>query len=233
MNKKMNIAKCLLMLAFLMPALGTNAQNSNGKNGAATINEDSIPTFRGVAVGVDLVGAIQRAASTYGQYEAFAKLNIKDKYFPTMEIGLGEADSDDATTHNKFKTSAPYGRIGCDFNIMKNKHDINRVYAGFRYGFTSFKYDVENQEIIDPVWGDKDVRYIAEGVKANYHWLEAVIGLDAKIAGPLRLGWSVRYKRRLSHKDGEVGSPWYVPGYGRSGNTRLGATFNVTFQLGK
>ena len=49
----------------------------------------------------------------------------------------------------------------------------------------------------------------------------------AKIFGPLHLGWSVRYKRRLSYDIAEMGNCWYVPGYGKAGSTRLGGTFNI------
>ena len=71
----------------------------------------------------------------------------------------------------------------------------------------------------------------AKGMKANYHWMEAVFGVDAKIAGPLRLGWSVRYRRRIAHDDGNIGKTWYVPGYGKQGGSRLGGTFNIIFEI--
>lgn len=191
---------------------------------------DTIPLFRGVALSADLAGIAQMAFSDYGQYEAALRINLKDKYFPIIELGYGKADAENVISKLSYKTSAPYGRIGIDFNLMKNKHDIYRIYGGFRYAYTSFKFDVEGHDITDPVWGDY-VEYSAKDVKANYHWLEAVFGLDAKIWGPIRLGWSFRYKRRLIHDDGNIGNTWYVPGYGKQGGTRLGGTFNVAFEL--
>ena len=82
----------------------------------------------------------------------------------------------------------------------------------------------------DPVWGDR-VEFIAEGVQAKYHWLEVVFGVDATIWGPLHLGWSVRYRNRLSHDPGELDNVWYVPGYGKSGKSVLGGTFNVIIDI--
>ncbi|HEY9551194.1 MAG TPA: DUF6048 family protein, partial [Prevotella sp.] len=79
-------------------------------------------------------------------------------------------------------------------------------------------------------WGGTS-NYGTEGLKGSYHWLEGVGGVDAKIWGPLRLGWSVRYKRRLFKSVDELGEPWYVPGFGRSGGAKIGATFNVIFEL--
>ena len=130
----------------------------------------------------------------------------------------------------KYKTSAPYARVGMDFNIARNKHDDYRIYVGARYAMTYYKYDVEAEGLKDPVWGD-DVEFNAKGVKANCHWMEAVFGVDAKIWGPLRLGWSARWRRRLAHDNGALGNAWYVPGFGKQGSSKLAGTFNVTIEF--
>ena len=197
---------------------------------AQVAEKDTVALFRGVAVSADVVGLAQRALSDYGQYEAALRVNLRDKYFPVLELGYGSADADDPGTRLAYKTSAPYGRVGIDFNIAKNKHDDYRIYAGVRYALTYYKFDVTGEGIKDPVWGD-DVKFEAHGVKANYHWLEGVFGVDAKIAGPLRLGWSFRYRRHVAGNDGTVGNTWYVPGYGTQGGSRMGGTFNVIFEI--
>lgn len=191
---------------------------------------DTIATFRGVAVSGDLVGLGQLTLGSYGQLETALRVNIKDKYFPIIELGIGRANAEEVTTKLTYKTTAPYGKAGIDFNMMKNKHDDYRLYLGFRYAFTSFKYDIEHPGLIDPVWGGIH-HFGAQDVKGSCHWLEGVAGVDAKIWGPLRLGWSVRYKRRLFHNNGEIGEPWYVPGFGRGGGAKLGVTFNVIFEI--
>ncbi|MFW9601463.1 MAG: DUF6048 family protein, partial [Prevotella sp.] len=124
------------MLTFLT----ANAQQ--GKKKFVTIAPDTIPLFRGIAVSTDLVGPAQLAFSSYGQYQAAMRVNLKDKWFPIIELGIGKADAEDVTTKLNYKSTAPYGRIGMDWNLSKNKHDIYRVYGGFRYAYTSFKYDV-------------------------------------------------------------------------------------------
>lgn len=192
--------------------------------------DDSIPLYRGIQIKADMVGLAQKMVSDYGQYEAGVRVNLKDKYFPTLEVGLGEADHHDIVTLTSYKTSAPYGKIGADFNIMKNKHDIYRLYLGVRYAYTSFKFDVDHPDIVDPVWGGK-TPFHGHDIKANYHWMELLLGIDAKIWGPLHLGWSARYKRRLHYDNGELGNVWYVPGYGNQGSTRLGGTFDIIIEL--
>ena len=107
---------------------------------SAKAEKDSVAFFRGVAVSADVVGLTQLAFSDYGQYEAALRINLKDRYFPVFELGYGTADADNPTTNLRYKTSAPYWRVGADFNIAKNKHDAYRVYAGARYAMTYYKF---------------------------------------------------------------------------------------------
>lgn len=223
-----SICICALTISLLtVVPLQVHAQRQR----TATVVEDTIPLFRGVAVSVDAVGAFQRWLGSYGQYEAAARLNLKDRYFPVVEFGIGTADHEDEVTTIQYKTTAPYGRIGCDFNVLKNKHDIYRVYIGFRYGFTSFKYDISSSDgIKDPTYKTIS-EYGASGLKSNFHWGEFLAGVDAKIYGPLRFGWSVRYRNRFKQTHDDMGQPWYVPGFGVNKTTALGATFNIIFEL--
>lgn len=193
--------------------------------------KDSIPVFRGFAVSFDLVGAGLMAFSDNGQYEGALRVNLHDEWFPIVEIGLGKANHSDDVTHIHYDTKAPYFRIGIDKNMLKDKHGKNRLYVGLRYAYTSYKVNISRPDFPDPVWL-WNTSYGIKDASCNQHWIEAVVGVDAKIFGPLHLGWSVRYKCRISHsEDGNFGNTWYVPGYGIYGDTRLGGTFNVIIDI--
>ena len=222
-----SISRVTISTLLALGALSASAQGLKPQSE----RPDTTRFFRGLQVMVDAVGPIQLAVSDYGQYEAALRINFKDKYFPVFELGYGTANhEDDPVTHVAYKTSAPDGKVGMDFNIMKNKHDIYRVYIGARYAFTTFKYDVASPVLTDPVWKDPAAIQL-NNVSASYHWAELLFAVDAKIWGPLHLGWSVRYRRRLAHNDGESGNVWYVPGFGKTGNSRLGGTFNIIINL--
>ena len=138
------IAAFSVALLLLMSALPVSAQKKTATNqtknktvtnqakkklGAKAVAEkDTVALFRGVAVSADLIGAAQLALSDYGQYEAALRINLRDKYFPVLELGYGKADADDPSTKLSYKTSAPYVRIGLDFNIAKNKNYDYRIY---------------------------------------------------------------------------------------------------------
>lgn len=180
----------------------------------------------GVEVSADVVGPAMLAFGSYGQYEAALRLNLRGKYFPVVEVGIGKSDHEDDGTQLHYTTSAPYFKAGCDFNILRNKNDIYRVYFGLRYAFTSFEYDLEHPGIEDPVWGGVS-EYSVLGSECSYHWAEMLFGVQAKISGPVHLGWSLRYRSRLSADEGVIEKAWYVPGFGKSKRTNFGGTFNI------
>ena len=122
----------LLTLSFVICHLAFSVSAAHAQ-GFLKWQEDSIPLFRGVAIGFDVAGAAQRLLSDYGQYEVMGRVNLHDQYFPTIEVGYGEAShKDDVVTGINYATKAPYFRIGADVNLLKNKHTGNRVFAGLR-----------------------------------------------------------------------------------------------------
>lgn len=219
------ISRLAVSALLLAAAMAAHAQ---GKLFA--IKKDSVPVLNGFAVSVNVAGPVILALSDYGEYEAAVRLNLHDQYFPTVEVGYGKAEHDDEVTGLYYKTQAPFFRIGCDLNLLKNKHSANRLYAGLRYAFTSYKVDMARPTFEDPVW-QWDTGFSISGMDCNQHWMEVVFGLDSKIWGPFHLGWSVKYKLRLAHNDGTAGNTWYVPGYGKYGDTRIGANFNVIIDI--
>lgn len=217
-----------LIVSLLLLTLASSAQ---AQAKVFSLEKDSIPFFRGFAVSFDLVGPAMLALTDRGEYEGALRINLHDQWFPIFEMGVGRANhEDDEVTGITYKTTAPYFRIGMDWNVLKKKHGPNRMYAGLRYAFTSFKVDIIRENLPDPVWlsqtgfGIKDLSCVM-------HWAEIVFGIDAKIIGPLHLGWSVRYKRPLYHKNGDIGNIWYVPGFGTGSDDQLAANFNVIIDI--
>ena len=195
------------------------------------MEKDSIPLFRGFSVSFDLVGPAELMLSDHGEIEGGLRINLHDQWFPVVEIGIGKANhEEDEVTGITYKTTAPYFRLGIDLNLLKNKHQSNRLFAGIRYAFTSYKVDIIRKDLIDPIW-KYTTDFGVEGMKCNMHWFEVVFGIDAKILGPMHLGWNVRYKRRIAHKEGEIGQSWYVPGFGINDQDVIAADFRVIIDI--
>ena len=195
------------------------------------MEKDSIPLFRGFSVSFDLVGPAKLMLSDHGEIEGGLRINLHDQWFPVVEIGIGKANhEEDEVTGITYKTTAPYFRLGIDLNLLKNKHQSNRLFAGIRYAFTSYKVDIIRKDLIDPIW-KYTTDFGVEGMKCNMHWFEVVFGIDAKILGPMHLGWNVRYKRRIAHKEGEIGQSWYVPGFCINDQDVIAADFRVIIDI--
>lgn len=195
------------------------------------MEKDSIPLFCGFSVSFDLVGPAMMMLTTHGEYEGALRVNLHDQWFPIFELGLGRANhKNDEVTGLTYKTTAPYFRLGMDWNILRKKHQSNRMYAGFRYAFTSYNVDIIRENLPDPVWQTAS-GFGVEGSRCNMHWMEIVLGIDSKVFGPLHLGWTVRYKRRLVHNDGALDATWYVPGFGINDKDNIGANFNVIIDI--
>lgn len=209
----------------------TQASSAQAQVKMFSLEKDSIPFFRGFAVSFDLVGPAMLALSDHGEYEGALRINLHDQWFPILEMGVGRANHEnDEVTGITYKTTAPYFRIGMDWNVLKKKHGPNRMYAGFRYAFTSFNVDIIRENLPDPVWLSQ-TGFGIKDLSCTMHWAEIVFGIDAKIIGPLHLGWSVRYKRPLYHKNGDIGNIWYVPGFGIGSDDQLAANFNVIIDI--
>ncbi len=210
-----------LIILLALSVLPTQAK------GAAEPDTVQVSCVNGFAVYADLVGAIQMFSSDHGQWEVGARINLKDKYFPAFEVGLGEADETDDYKDGYWCTvaRAPYYRIGCDYNILRDKHDDYKLFLGLRYAFTSFNY---NMTVLDD---DAEAYVEYDDLHAAYQWLELVFGVDAKIWGPLHLGWDVRYRRALHSSHDSVGEPWYIPGFGNQKKAGFNLLFNFTLAI--
>ena len=224
-----------VLISLLLPS-ALRAQDGNGEAKQITVavedlSQKKAPVFGGVAVSADVVGVCMRLLnSDYAPIEVSARLNFKEKYFPVFELGYAESDCEGAETGNTFNTQAPYFRIGMDYNFFKKWYTGNRMYLGVRYAFSSFKYDISSPDFTDPVWGN-EIPFVFNGLSANSHWGEIVFGLETRIWKIFRLGWNVRYKLRMSHKEAPQGVPRYVPGFGKYGNSCIGGTFNIIFDI--
>ena len=219
-----------LAISLLLLIAGTANTHAQFKK-MFSMEQDSIPLFRGFSLSFDLVGPAMLLLTDHGEIEGALRINLHDQWFPIFEVGVGRANhKKDEVTELTYKTTAPYFRLGMDWNILRNKHQSNRLYAGFRYGFTAYKADIIREMLTDPVWMSS-ASFGVKGMSCRQHWLEAVIGLDAQVFGPLHLGWTVRYKRRISHKEGDIGTSWYVPGFGINDSDNLAANFNVIIDI--
>ncbi len=235
---KQNICRYTYILVISLVCLNLFAQKENTKKAPvipkpeSNLIADIAPVFGGIAVSADLVGFSMKVLnSRFANMEVAGRLNFCEKYFPIVELGIGDCKKTGGDNNNTFSCTAPYYRVGMDYNFNK-KMTGNRFFLGLRYAFTSYKYDFENPDYADPVWkihSPLDLR----DMNGKNQWLEIVVGMETKLWSIIRLGWNLRYKARLKQSVPENGDPYYVPGFGKNGGSTFGGTVNLTFDIGK
>lgn len=190
-----------------------------------------VSTFAGMSLSTDLAGGFLASVRGIGHYEAALRMNFRNTYFPIIELGIGTCDQTSDATQLHYTTHAPYGRIGLDYNLKKDKFSLNRVFIGFRYGFSRFNYDIAGANIVDEHW-KTTIPFRYNSLSGNAHWAEMVFGLETSLWKFVHLGWSVRYCLRIAEHQAAPGRAWYVPGLGRNiGGSNFAGTFNLVFDL--
>ncbi len=225
----------ITILLIVINSLGARAQESDTVRTALRDIEQALVKPKanlvsGVSVRADLLGLFMYAAgSRFSNMECGAKLSFRDKYFPLVELGIGRGKREGQDNDNAFETTAPFFRVGMDYNFGKPT-SMNRILGGVRYGWSVFNYDFTCPTFTDPVWGTTKPLAL-ESQDGSAHWLEFVVGLQTKLVSFLHLGWDIRFKARMKQKTSDYGQPWYIPGYGRNSGTMWGGTVNLVFDI--
>lgn len=243
----------LVLLFFIVPPIQAQQRYQNPtpkrdqkKNKKEEVKPDTIPLFNGAHIGVDIFGVGSKLfGGDFLSSEVSLTANLKNKFLPTLELGYGTTDTWNETGIH-YKSSAPYFRIGADYNTMSKKKEKNSyLYVGFRYAMSSFKYDVNSLPVDDPIWGEGTSDPSLEdgiwgggsppfnhtGMKATMHWMELVVGIKAQVYKNFSMGWSIRMKYKISATTDEYGDPWYVPGYGKYKSNNIGVTYSLIYKL--
>ena len=242
------IIRCLLCLVCLgVPPVAlsqSTTKSSTRKDTKAKDDYPKYPLLNGLDVSIDLWGP---GAKLLGHdnmtFEAAVDLNLHNRFFPVIELGYSKPDMwNDDGIH--YKTSAPYFRIGLDYNAFYKKAHGHMLMVGLRYGFTSFKYDITDADLSDDIYGGttgsanleddywgESLSYSHKGMKGSMRWIEICVGLRARFAKNFYMGWSVRMKYKQAISTGTYGDPQHVPGYGSYGSNAMGVTYNLVYKF--
>ena len=207
--------------------------------------KEIVPLYNGTYIGVDLYGIGSKLlGGDLLSSEINVAVNLKNMFLPTVDVGFGTTDSwSDTGIH--YKSSAPFFRIGVDYNTMAKKKEKNSfLYVGLRYGFSHMKYDISSLAIQDPAFGGEmgnpsqedgiwggSVPYDHPGQKATMQWFEFVAGVRVQIYKSFYMGWAVRMKYKLSASVSEYGNPWMVPAFGKYNSNNMGVTYSLIYKL--
>ena len=188
------------------------------------------PERYGLRVGVDL-HKIARSfyEKDYRGFEVVGDYRLSKRFYIAGEIGNEDKTVDDDRMN--FTTKGTYFKVGFDYNSFENWLDMeNMIYAGMRYGVSSFSQTLNSYTIYDPTnyYGENTIISGAEFDGLNASWLEVVGGIKAELFNNVYLGFSVRLNYLVSNKKPDNFDNLFIPGYNRTYDGKFGAGFNYT-----
>ncbi len=191
------------------------------------------PLLSGFSAGVDLWDPLMRAfGNHYGLISFSLGVNLHNRYRPIVEVGVSDADftPDDGNFSYKSKI-APFFKIGADYNFLYNSNPDYEVYAGLRFGFTPFSFEVTDVTVNNNYW-DVSSRFDIPSQSVTASFFEVLFGVKVKLWGPISAGWQIKYHSLISDGNPRYGQPWYIPGYGtRRSNWSGGFSIFYTFHI--
>ena len=192
-----------------------------------------VPFYQGIQIGVDLLSPTQALFSNNYGAGIKADINLKNKYFPTFEVGFSNFDKVSINNNEKGTRcafSGEYLKVGLNFPLsLSGDKAENMFFAGIHYGFSAFSYNIENLYYPNNYWDNTITSFQNE--KASAGWVEIVTGVRVKVMGPISLGWMLHYKSTIHVSNGDHSIPPFIPGYGLNIKPMSGMTLNLYYKL--
>ncbi len=192
------------------------------------------PLVHSLTVGVNIWDAAMRAfGQKFGIGDASVAIGFHNRYFPTVEAGVSTANDTPSGLNFTYRSPlAPYFKIGADYNFFYNSNAAYRLMAGVRYGITSFRYSYTDIALDEGYW-QRPFMFDIPTQTSTTGYLEIMLSIRVRIAGPLLMGWAFKYHTILHSSAAAYGDPMVVPGYGKRAGAITGA-FSIfySFTLG-
>lgn len=199
------------------------------------------PVLSEINVGANFFdGILALAGSHYGGGDIWANVGLWNWIFPTVELGIGSAHKTPEGNNYTYKGNPSlYAKLGFDYNFLYKSNPQYQLVVGFRCGFSSFKYSLNDVTVNSDYWQQTQTLNF-DGLNSFAAYGEAVFGLKVNLVSNFSMGWTARYKFLFRNKPnvnsfagfpyGIDMTPWYIPGYGPR-TSHFGFTFSLIYTL--
>lgn len=221
MNKRFLVILLLLPFALLSYARVRGEKEKN----------DSIPLYQGVNVKLDIAMPIIEAARSAGKtqdYEMAINVRLKNRFYPTLELGyaLAECGADGA----QHKGQGGFARLGMDLAIVKKGETEDNFLIGLRFGGAYQNYDLTNVQVQTNYWQSNPIDFYDQN--RFDCWGEIVAGCQVYLWKGLHMGWYGRVKLLFTNNAAEGNVlPCYVPGLGFRNDFNWGFNYYIGYRF--
>ena len=157
-------------------------------------------------------------------------MNFHNRYIPGIEVGLGTAKNTPDDGNYTYKTPLSlFMKIGASYNFLFSKNPDYQFLAGFKLGYSSFKYSITDVTVSNGYW-QQDNKFDILDQKSNALWGELSLGIRVRIMRNISMGWNFKYNIMFNCKNNVNSTPWYIPGFG-SRSRNLTGSFSVYYTI--
>lgn len=173
------------------------------------------PLYNGWTLGANFGDLIFMAAGQkHASFDVWADVSLFNWFFPVIEAGVGFANNSPKDGNFSYHTKPSfYAKVGFNYNFMYKSDPAYQVFAGFRVGYSNFKYDVDNITISNGYW-DQTEHISLKNLGASALYGEVLAGIKVKIVKNFSLGWTARWHMKFKVNSKSASTPWFIPGYG-------------------
>lgn len=219
------IVSLLLMLGISQVTMSQSEES---------VDSVQVPLWQGVTIEVDVAPVVTNLFNDLSsfRYEAAARFNLSNKYFPVFETGY-ESRHEQLNSGIDFMGTGMFYKIGIDLSLIKSKfqHSINNKFLlGARLGMSGFRYDVTNIPVHNALNGSGSTIDFTDQQQRAY-WMEIVAGIRIEVVKRVIMGWSVRTKNPFGEAAAGSLGPWYIPGFGRAGDGVWAFNYTIGYQF--
>ncbi|MBU2915324.1 MULTISPECIES: DUF6048 family protein [Reichenbachiella] len=178
-------------------------------------------------IAADVVG-LGRLASGDVQTEFQAKIDF-DFYYLAVDAGRTVLSS--SGDGFDYSSKGNFFRVGPQINLIPYNKNRNVICFGLMYAQSDFSDKIDYSLTAEDFWTEKQLAFSNDDLQAR--WLEATMGLNVRIAGPLYMGYTIRFKLAKDLDGVDTLEPFEIPGYGEASKTSaFGFNYYVIYRFG-
>ncbi|MCQ2325261.1 MAG: DUF6048 family protein [Paludibacteraceae bacterium] len=203
------------------------------KDGTRVYADSAI--YQGMNIHLDLFTPILELARSKGKvqsYEIGMSWRLKQRLYPTLELGYARAELDAEGAHHNGQGG--FFRAGIDLNGLKKRPErLNALLVGIRIGTAVQDYQLTNVQVVSPYWdGGVPYRFDMPHKIGADCWGEVVLGCQVQVWEGFQMGWNFRLKILMTRKAKDGGGlPAYIPGFGYRDDTNWGINYYIGYHF--
>ncbi|SMD33194.1 hypothetical protein SAMN04488029_1551 [Reichenbachiella faecimaris] len=217
----MRTLKYIISLFVLIVNFGVSAQEIKKEQ---KVKKDFMPSE--VIFATDVIGLGKTLFSDETKLEFHSKIDFHH-YYLAGELGI---DKINLTGEGfDYSSDGTFFRLGPHVNMMPYNKHRSSIFFGIMYARSSFSDHITYAQS-DTGWGEDQLIYSNENLEAR--WFEANMGINVNIAGPLYMGYTVRFKFSKKLSDNGKLFPFEIPGFGQADKgSQFGFNYYVIYKL--